>query len=267
MTRQKGSTPLFLLILILLTVIIGGAYYLGTQKGKVTDSSVNTYTQTPQPTQALNNLSSDRFLELLKNHCLGQEANISMSGKIKLSDIPLSLDTTKLGIKNTEARCDSTSGKYIFIPVNAEFSTYMTEFITISNINSDYCCHGPSAIKAAGKLIKSSDVNIYIHTGTWQEGPNTGYLPIVIRGVKKVNYLGEELTVVIDRILIGSSDTDLQKIEDKYQIIDPNFDNGKKVSTPETVDKLLMDNFFSNLSDSSKVKKLESDLQSITLRN
>ncbi len=68
----------------------------------------------------------------------------------------------------------------------------------------------------------------------------------------------------MDRLALDKTNISLQKLEDKYQVIDPNFNSGAKVLTPEAVDKMFMDNFFNNFDNSSVVEKVESDLGSIT---
>src|SRR5687767_1533239 len=50
MNSQKGSFPIILGVLVFLIVIIGGVYYLGTQRNNPTNKNVNTNTTTLSPT-------------------------------------------------------------------------------------------------------------------------------------------------------------------------------------------------------------------------
>lgn len=236
---QKGfSTILVIIAVIGFFAFSAGIYYLKTQKSTTVQ---NTKQDTPQKTTSSTSSSSQvqtTFQTLLGKNCLNQSRDKQLSGEIALDTLPL---TIKLSALKNKGNCDSDFAKYVKIPLGEENS-----FITISDKNSYYCCSGPSSLEPAGKLIMTSgDISIYIHTGTWGDGPNSGYKPIVARGVKsfKLNN-GEEIRVVLDRIALDKNDPSLQKVEDKYQIIDPNFDSGAKVLTPDTVDKMFMDTFF-----------------------
>lgn len=265
--NQKGSLLLILGFVVILIIIAGG-YFLGTQKktpmqnndsaaGYVFDNTAKVPKKTPSPSNKVNTT----FQKLLIENCKPDPKNIqTLSGKIALESLPITIKIAEL--KNTQGFCDTNFSRYVNIYGNEIGS------MTISDKNSYYCCHAPSSIVPTGKLIKSSgDINIYIHTGTWNEGPNSGYKAITVRGVRNIELKnGEEIRVVLDREAITEENTDLQKIEDKYKIIDPFYESGKKILTPESVEKMLEDGFFANIGDSQIAKKVETDLQSISLK-
>lgn len=261
--NQGGFSPVILGVIVLLCVVGSALYFLPFKKNTPVQStgqkssSPTVVSTTPLPKTE----SSTAFQNILKNDCLNKSSNTSMSGKIEIDKLPLTIKLNDL--KTNKGSCDNDFARYVEIPLNDENS-----YLTVSDIHSSYCCHGPSSIKPVGKQIKTNgDISIYIHTGTWYAGPNSGYKPIVARGIKNIKLSsGEEIRVLLDRTALYETNTDLQIIEDKYQIIDPYFDSGKKVFTPETVDKLLNDNFFSNIVESSVVKNIEADLENITLK-
>lgn len=273
--NQRGNFLLIIGIIVLVLVIGVGGYYLGAQKNIAVQNtgqkSLNMLVSSPSP-----KLPPSAFQNLLSKNCIkdtNDKVVDSVAGTIDLAILPLALELSDLQdrIGNCNVDRDKTYSSYVSVPLGGgdEVGGFYQSFFTISDKYSSHCCHGPSSLVPAGKPIKSvGEISVYIHTGTWGEGPNSGYKPIIIRGVKTIKLsTGEEIRVVLDRKALDKNDTDLQKIEDKYQIIDPNFDSGAKVSTPETVEKMLMDSFFSNLSDSPVVKKVEIDLQSISLKN
>jgi hypothetical protein len=263
MFNQKGSFTPILIGGLILVIFLGGAYFLRTNNSTIKESGQDAQkmaSNAPSPTLAAPPTST--FQNLLAKNCLNKDANISLSGKISLETLPLNLKLDSL--RTNKGICDSDFSKYVQINLSEEDS-----FLTISDNNSNHCCHGPSSLGPAGRMIQSQGgISIYIHTGTWGAGPNAGYKPIIVRGVRNFELgNGEEVRVILDKKALDESDTNLQKIEDKYQIIDPNFDSGAKVLTPETVEKMFTDNFFSNFSNSAVVKEVERDLQSITLKN
>lgn len=258
---QKGFSAILIIIGAIVTLaVIGGIYYSSRQKSNATPPT------TVQP--------STTFQELLKKHCSMRKYNEPYRGlileesKINLSVLPIKIALDDL--TSNQGICDEY-GSYVFIPLGDEdFTGYeSTYFVTISDSNSNHCCEGPSSIDPTGKLIKNNgSTSIYIHTGHWGEGPSVGYKPIIVRGVKTIKLPNrEEIRIVLDRKALDKNDVNLQKIEAKYQVIDSNYGTGEKVSTLEGVEKMLMDNFFANFSDSPVVKKVESDLQSITIKN
>jgi hypothetical protein len=252
--NSSTSKRKILRIISVFLLLLGGIIYFFSAQKNLSKTKTSSYS----PPQA----KSTTFQNILIKDCLNTIADKSLSGEINPDALPIDIKIADL--KSNTAHCDSDASKYINIFLNEENS-----FMTISDIFSKHCCHAPSSLENTGKLIKTTgDINIFIHTGTWNDGPNEVYRPIIARGVKIIKLAnGEEIKVIIDREIIDKSDPTLQKIEDKYQVIDPNFNTGEKVLTPEAVEKMLMDDFFSTLNEYSVVNKIETDLQNITLKD
>lgn len=264
---QKGFSAILIIIGAAVALAVLGRIYFNNQKNNTVPSTTVTVK------------SPTTFQELLKKHCSMRKYNEPYRGlileesKINLSVLPVKIALDDLKTQKGECAWGNKNPnmEFVEVPLGYEDSVNYDSksFVTISDSESNHCCEGPSSIEPTGKLVKSDgNISIYIHTGHWFEGPNSTYKPIIVRGVKAITLPnGEEIRIVLDREAINEDDTNLQKLEDKYRIIDPTFDSGVKVITTEIADKILMDSFFANFSDSQIVKKVENDLQSITIKN
>jgi len=208
----------------------------------------------------------DSFQELLVKNC--KESKVPRDFQIKkidLSSLPVSFGD--LVVKS--GWCDNY-GKYIWVPLdgNDENSFSIQPFITVSDNSSSHCCHGPSSIEPTGKLIKTDgDVKVYLHTGTWDAGPNSNYKPVIARAVKTLSLPnGEELRIVLDRVIIDENDSSLQALENQYKVIDSITGSGKYIFTPDTVKNMFEDSYFSNISEDPKVSAIITEIQGINLK-
>jgi len=207
------------------------------------------------------------FQQLFLNSCQ-DDATVPEDYHLKKIDIN-ALPVTFNGIDATSAWC-VVYGSYVFVPLDGnDESNYKVEpFLTVSDSFSYHCCHGPSSLDSAGKLVATvGDVDVYIHTGTWGEGPETANKPIIVRGFRQVTVSnGEELSLVLDRIAIDKNDSRLKEIEAKYRILDSRYDSQKYVLTPEVVDTMLKDEYFSNINENPVYLKVIEELSSINLK-
>lgn len=201
------------------------------------------------------------FQELLVNNCLNQNPRESQSGEINIDRLPV--DLTGLYVGKNFLKCGSGNGYDNFVLISLDGDS----FITISDKYSKHCCHGPSSLEPTGKLVKEEgEEKIYMHTGTWGAGPGTGYRPLIARGVRDIKLKnGEDIRIIIDRYLISQDDAELQKIEDKYKV-DSGQDIDEKVLTPESVDKMLSENYFDVSLGQAVINDMVHSLRGITLR-
>ncbi|MAG59787.1 hypothetical protein CMO96_03305 [Candidatus Woesebacteria bacterium] len=263
--KQRGFIEIVILVVVLVAAVGAGAYYLGRSTSQPTSVSPDPVTvpETSDGSSGTNETvnwktyTNNIFQKALSQFCMNEQDSISFSGEIDLDKLPL---------KNisgaTKGRCDAKDSRYVLVnPVN-NYS-----FITISDSSSQHCCHGPSDITPTGKLIRKSDnTSVYIHTGTWTEGPNSDYKPIYVRGVRELNLPnGEKIRIVADKEAIKKDDPDLRRVEDKYFVNDQLFDSGKQVLTPESVEELLNDSYLAILEGSQQVESLIKDLENIII--
>lgn len=261
----------FFIVLVAVILILGGILLLQrTEQEPVTPQSQTQDTippqQTTQPTLTpdepptpLPTTTPTTFQNLLTKSCLNQKSNAWTSGKIDLEKLPIILNLNDLKVK--KGNCDSFGGKRIDIYDN-DLSVY------ISDKQSDFCCSGPSPLGPEGKQIYlKGDSRIYLRVSIGGHAPEPGYASIKIRGIKDLKLSNnEDIRVIIERTAIKVDNPELQRMEDKYMVVDTSDDleAGTKYLTSEAGEKILEDQFFANFINTDSFKKMESDLQGIT---
>jgi hypothetical protein len=202
---------------------------------------------------------STPFSKLLKATCHTSSSK-PMDGTIDIAVLPINLQLSDL--KTTTGTCDADYSKYVHIDLQNN------AFATVSTNESFDCCHNPSTLVSTKKIIKNdSGIQFSIHTGPWDPGPGLEYRPIFVRGAKSIKIAsGETLTVIIDKEAISKNDKNLQNLEEKAKVADTRFETGKKILTPQSIEKMLDDKFFSSLATSQVASEIASDLQKVTTK-
>lgn len=250
---------IILIITLCIAILLLLIYTMQIQKSSpLQKNSIKPRDVSPNPSITLP--QNTLFQNILSKNCLNEPPNsASGEGEILLDVLPLRININDL--KSSKGNC-STGFYNNYITVKLE---ERDSFLTISDKLSNFCCHGGSPIDPLGKMVKENgEIKVYIHTGQWSEGPNSDYKPIIVRGIKDITLEnGEIIRVALDRKALRENNTALQKIEEKYKVIDSLFNSGLRVFTPETEEKLLMDNFFTNVSTWTVARKVENDLQTV----